>query len=58
MSIVIEKPVKKVKHEAAKRCPYYDDECRDVKDHVICWAGLTTDDPFPGVCPFVFGMER
>lgn len=41
--------------EAAKRCPYYDNDCKQVRDYIACWSGLDTDDPFPGVCPFVFG---
>ena len=47
----------KIKHEAAKRCPYYDEDCKEVLDPVSCWSGTNTDDPFPGVCPFVFGIE-
>ena len=56
MSELLEEPVT-VKHEAAERCPYYDDDCKDVHDHIACWSGPETDDPFPGVCPFVFGSE-
>lgn len=52
----IEKPVK-VKHEAAKRCPHYDEDCKNVKDHLSCWTHDGDEGPFPGVCPFVFGME-
>ena len=51
------KPCKTI-HKVAERCPYYDDDCKLVHDHVACWSGQGTDDPFPGVCPFVFGMER
>ena len=53
---VLEKPVK-VCYKAAERCPYYDEDCKDVLDHVACWSSDMDDDPFPGVCPFVFGME-
>lgn len=57
MSEVLGKPTT-VKHEAAKRCPYYDDDCKYVQDYVGCWSGEHTDDPFPGYCPFVFGRDR
>ena len=53
---VLEKP-RTIKHKAAKRCPYYDNDCKEVRDHVACWSGGNTNDPFPGVCPFVFGMN-
>lgn len=47
-----------IEHIAADRCPYYDNDCKLVLDHVSCWSGLDTDHPFPGVCPFVFGLEN
>lgn len=56
MSDLLEKPAN-TKHKVAKLCPYYDHDCKDVRDHTACWSGLETDDPFPGVCPFVFGMK-
>lgn len=46
-----------VEHKAADRCPHYDDDCKQVQDHLACWSHTGDDGPFPGVCPFVFGME-
>lgn len=51
-----EKP-KQLDHKPAERCPYYDDGCKTVRDPLTCWSGLNTDDPFPGICPFVFGHD-
>lgn len=56
---VIEK-IEAAEFKAANRCPYYDNDCKDVIDHLKCWSDPegTTGDAFPGVCPFVFGMEK
>jgi len=55
MTKIIEK-TETAEHKAAERCPYYDDDCKDVRDHVACWS--LSSEPFPGVCPFVFGMKQ
>ena len=56
MSELIE-TLEAVEHKAADRCPHYDDDCKTVPDHLACWSHDGDDGPFPGVCPFVFGME-
>ena len=55
MPEVIEE-TKRIEHKVAGRCPYYDEDCKHVDDYVACWSHES--DKFPGVCPFVFGMEQ
>ena len=55
MSKTLDFPIQ-VKHEAAERCPDFDEDCENI-DHVRCWSGIGgTVEPFPGYCPCVFGM--
>lgn len=50
----------------ARRCPDYDDECKDVLDHVSCFAGGTyfvkgtiwIISVADGYCPFLVGQEQ
>ena len=57
MSEVLEKEKLRLDHKPADRCPHYDNDCKYVNDHLSCWAYSGDDDPFPGVCPFVFGQD-
>lgn len=64
MSEVIERPCKKVEI-VANKCPDYDKDCDDVKDHLRCWMGgevrisnkTYVFEPVDGYCPYVFGMK-
>lgn len=64
MTEILEKPCKQ-KQVTAKKCPDYDCECADVKDHLHCWTGGTVEinnkfyetEPVDGYCPYVFGMK-
>lgn len=36
-----------------KRCSDYDEECIDVKDHILCFFGDLNTGIADGYCPFV-----
>ena len=43
--------------EKAKRCPDFDQDCKDVHNHYACWVGVDNGiPPVDGYCPYVFGM--
>jgi hypothetical protein len=49
----------------ARRCPDFDSECVDVRDHLACWKGgiyvhageRYQLKPAMGYCPFLMGMK-
>ena len=40
----------------AKRCPDFDEDCADVRDHFACWQGWDEIPPADGYCPYVLRM--
>jgi hypothetical protein len=40
--------------DPVKRCSGYDDECKDVKNHMNCWLGNDGTDKADGYCPHLF----
>jgi len=47
---VQELPVAK---KCTNRCSDFDDECKDVKNHLGCWLGNSVIGCADGLCPFV-----
>jgi len=56
-----------VAHVPARRCPDFDEDCADVRDHARCAAGFVVfhsrhgileTPPTDGFCPYLCGMLR
>lgn len=51
------KPEENIVVSGCSRCPDYDEECIDVKDHLQCFMGVNSIGwnigPAKGYCPFV-----
>ena len=49
----------------AKRCPDFDNDCKDVPDHAECWRGVTRQNgstivftsQAEGYCPYLMGIK-
>lgn len=48
--------VDKERLRKAPRCPDYDKDCAEVKNHYLCWIAGAKLEVLQDYCPFVIGM--